>query len=407
MTVWVKKSLGEVAKLRSGIGFPRNLQGRSEQKYPFAKVGDISAVARAGNTAISSARNAVSEEDLETLRAAPFPAGTIAFAKIGEAISQNFRVVTTCPMLLDNNVMGVIPDPRQVDTRYLLRYLQSLDFYALTGKTAVPAIRKSVLERVKIPLPPLPEQRRIAAILDKADAIRRKRQQTIDLADQFLRSAFLDMFGDPVTNPKGWPLVSIGKLAGNSKGAIVIGPFGSDLKVSDYRPEGHPVIFVRDIQDGTFVWDSQVFVDDAKFEQLRAHRVVPGDVLATKMGAPPAIAAVYPSDMPVGIITADIIRIRPDVSIARPTYLAAAINSPYIRAQVRRITEGVTRPKITLRSFRQLSIPVPPLELQGKWEQLIRAIERLLCKGSSAADRTHTLFNTLAQRAFRGELLHD
>lgn len=67
-------------------------------------------------------------------------------------------------------------------------------------------------EGFEIPLPPLPEQKRIAAILDKADAIRRKRQQAIQLADDFLRAVFLDMFGDPVTNPKGWPLKRFGEI---------------------------------------------------------------------------------------------------------------------------------------------------------------------------------------------------
>lgn len=73
--------------------------------------------------------------------------------------------------------------------------------------------RPAEVERIKIPLPPLTEQKRIAAILDKADAIRRKRQQAIQLADDFLRAVFLDMFGDPVTNPKGWKSMPLGRVA--------------------------------------------------------------------------------------------------------------------------------------------------------------------------------------------------
>ena len=76
--------------------------------------------------------------------------------------------------------------------------------------TTVAIVSKSKFEELQIPLPPLEEQKRIAAILDKADAIRRKRQQAIQLADDFLRSVFLDMFGDPVTNPKGWEVKHLG-----------------------------------------------------------------------------------------------------------------------------------------------------------------------------------------------------
>ena len=73
--------------------------------------------------------------------------------------------------------------------------------------------RPAEVERIEIPLPPLAEQKRIAAILDKADAIRRKRQQAIQLADDFLRAVFLDMFGDPVTNPKGWEIAELGSIS--------------------------------------------------------------------------------------------------------------------------------------------------------------------------------------------------
>ncbi|SFE66559.1 type I restriction enzyme, S subunit [Nitrosomonas sp. Nm166] len=101
---------------------------------------------------------------------------------------------------------------------YLRHYLTSDNFHrqfmnttAGMGGSLVRA-RPAAVEKIKIPLPPLKEQKRIAAILDKADAIRRKRQQAIALTDQLLRSIFLDMFGDPVTNPKGWEIKPVEDL---------------------------------------------------------------------------------------------------------------------------------------------------------------------------------------------------
>jgi len=116
------------------------------------------------------------------------------------------------------------------------------------------------------------------------------------------------------------------------------------------------------------------------------------------------IAAVYPSQMPEGVVTADIVRIRPDPSKAYPTYLASAINAPYIKAQVRRITEGVTQPKITLRRFKELRIPHPPLELQETWDRLVVVREINAGHAISLSTRCDDLFGALVQRAFRGNL---
>src|SRR5690606_10427539 len=92
----------------------------------------------------------------------------------------------------------------RIDLRYSYYALKKANLASRTITTSIPGLNRDDLYQTKIPLPPLEEQKRIAAILDKAEAIRRKRQQAIKLADDFLRSVFLEMFGDPVTNPKGW-----------------------------------------------------------------------------------------------------------------------------------------------------------------------------------------------------------
>jgi len=101
--------------------------------------------------------------------------------------------------------MAFVANPKLLNARYAYRFLCSIDMYALASATTVPSIRKSTLEAIQIPLPMLDEQRRIVAILDKADALRAKRRKAIAKLDQLLQSVFLEMFGDPVTNPKGWP----------------------------------------------------------------------------------------------------------------------------------------------------------------------------------------------------------
>src|SRR5690606_2356363 len=122
-----------------------------------------------------------------------------------------------------------------------------------------------------------------------------------------------------------------------------------------------------------FCWVSDVFVSPSKSRELESHQVETGDVIATKMGLPPCIACVYPPGLGTGIITADVIRLRPNTEAATSEWLAAYINSEIVRRQVRGITGGVTRPKVTLRDFRSLVVALPPL---GEQHLIIEAVER-------------------------------
>lgn len=300
------------------------------------------------------------------------------------------------------------PRPGKIERRYLAYLLRHDDFLSYAEKhssrTNIPKINRDALLAYEVRLPPLSEQRRIADILDKADAIRRKRKASIVLTEQLLRSTFLEMFGDPMTNSKGWPTVPIEALASADRNALAIGPFGSNLLSSDYTTSGHPVVFVRDLVTAHFVWKSNVFISAAKFAELAAHHAQPGDVVATKMGDPPGIACVVPDDFPRAVVTADVVKVSVDRSKVFPAYLAAAINSPWGRRQISAITAGVTRAKITLRDFRNVLVRLPPLEQQRRYIDHVAKVactKEELALGSAEANR---LFSSLVARAFSGSL---
>lgn len=162
--------------------------------------------------------------------------------------------------------------------------------------------------------------------------------------------------------PNEWEVEPIMRLTSSS----VIGPFGSDLVASDYRVSGIPVIFVRDVKPDQLVWKSNVFVSATKAQALAAHEVRAGDVVATKMGMPPCVAAVYPKSMPCGIVTADIVRLRPCTDRICPDWMSMFINFSAVAKQVEQITAGVTRPKVTLRDVRDLLIGLPSIEEQER-----------------------------------------
>lgn len=171
--------------------------------------------------------------------------------------------------------------------------------------------------------------------------------------------------------PSGWALADIDDIKANSPNALAIGPFGSNLKVSDYRDSGVPLVFVRNIRARAFDTSDLKFVSRAKAESLRAHHVTEGDLLVTKMGDPPGDVAIYPLHEE-GIITADCIKLTPHTSI-NTKYLMYALRTPAAKRQIIQITQGVAQPKMSLARFRHgVQIPLAPSAEQNR---IVAAIE--------------------------------
>lgn len=218
----------------------------------------------------------------------------------------------------------------------------------------------------------------------------------------------------PTTNylpeiPTGWVWASIDQIASDEKYSLAIGPFGSDLKVSDYRASGIPLVFVRNIRSGKYGGEHTKYITQEKLEQLVAHSIEPGDVLVTKMGDPPGDADVYPIGQPRAVITADCIKIRCWSGLIRPNFLKAVINSHLGQQQIRPITQGVAQKKVSLGRFSTLAIPVPPLEEQDKILELLGHIQKeagtldesiAFALEKSASQRTNIL-----KKAFSGDLV--
>jgi len=287
--------------------------------------------------------------------------------------------------LLNQRVCKVEARPGAIDPGFLYYSLKPkiAEIHRRTPQTTVRHLSTKAVERIELPTIRLRAQRRIAGILDTVDDAIRSTERLIAKLEQVKQGLLHDLLTrgidengdlrDPTRDreqfgvsrlgliPSQWQVLSLQQISARIPGSTTIGPFGSNLVASDYRTSGIPVIFVRDVREDGFRWISDVYISEDKAAQLAAHMTRPGDVLATKMGLPPCVAALHPEHSEPAVITADIIRLRPDTDVIDAAWLVAMINSEIVRKQVRAITGGVTRPKVTLRDFRQLLIAVPPL----------------------------------------------
>lgn len=367
----------------------------------MAKVGDISRVARSGNSHLASADHYVDEADLARLGTKPIPKGSVLFAKIGEAIKQNHRVIAARDLLIDNNAIAAVPGP-DVTGDYLYQFLRTIDLYGLASTTAVPSLRKSDLARITLPLPSLQQQARIAGILGSADALRAKRRAAIAQLDALARSIFIDMVGGGCSHL--WPETTVASIADPAPGSIRTGPFGSQLLHSEFVDEGVAVLGIDNAVHNEFRWAGRRYVSPAKYKELKRYTVKPGDVLITIMGTC-GRCAVVPDDIPAAINTKHLCCITLDKRKCLPEFLHAYfLWHPTARAHLERRAKGAIMSGLNMGIIKALPVRLPPLYLQGQFARRLRAVRCLTTANGSSLLRLDELFSSLQHRAFRGEL---
>lgn len=295
-----------------------------------------------------------------------------------------------------NNHAHVLKSNGKADLGFLAYYINSINLEPYVTGSAQPKLNKKNLDSIKIPLPPLEEQKRIAAILDKADSVRRKRQQSIDLADDFLRSVFLDMFGDPVTNPKGWEVKSLKDIA-----RIQIGPFGTQLHKEDYIENGIPLINPTHIVKGEIIPKANLTISNEKHASLSEYHLKTGDIVMGRRGEMGRCAIVNSKEEGWMCGTGSLF-IRPKQTGVFSEYLNKLLSSQAIKNHLESESQGATMPNLNKTIVGNIKIPVPTDEVL---EQFTVIKETFLKTKSSVIDSLNApLFESLSQKAFAGEL---
>ena len=350
-----------------------------------------------------------------------------------------------------------------LDKSFLEKWLISIatKIESMGTGTTVKGVRLNEIRELRIPLAPLNEQRRIVekietlfARLDQGEAalrhtqtlLARYRQSVLkaavtgaltadwraenahrlehgrDLLARILqtrretwqgRGKYQEPAAPDTSNlpelPEGWVWASVDELSSSAPNSLCIGPFGSNLKVEDYRDTGVPLVFVRHIRAKNFEGHNSRFVTEEKAFELSSHRVFPGDLLITKMGDPPGDVCIYPDSLPVAIITADCIRFAASTVGVSRDYLAGAIESRIVQAQIHALAKGVAQQKVTLAGFKRVAIPLPSTLEQNLLATVIetefgKAIE-LAVHVQTELTRSAALRQSILKDAFAGKLV--
>ena len=314
--------------------------------------------------------------------------------------------------LYTNEAIASLPiKDETVLNKYFLKYaLATIDLEkevdnAVKGKT----LNKQKLKNLEIPLPPLEEQKRIVAKIDtlfaKIDKAISLTEESLKQAKNLLPSVLKEVF-ENLDSPKS----SLSEFCSDGKKHMVGGPFGSNLKATEYVDKGYPIIRLQNVNRFDFIEKNIKFVTQEKAEFLKSHSYVSGDIVLTKLGAPLGKCCIVKKVCGIdrGVISADIVRIRINEKENIKEFVVAGINSEVIRKQLMSKTQGATRPRVTLKELRQMILPKPSYEEQliivDKIKYLKDKSKKIQSKLEEQLAYLQQLKSSILSKAFKGEL---
>ena len=356
--------LGDVCTFYSGTGFPNIYQGKADGKYPFYKVGDISRNVLSGNRELKICENYIDDDTVTKIKGTLLPPQTVVFAKIGEALRLNRRAITSRDCLVDNNAMGIKSDDSIIDSLYFYYFMCNVDLQNYCESTTVPSVRKTRIAEIEIPLPPL---------------------------DELVKARFVEMFGDPVSNPYNWEKVSLSELAD-----IRIGPFGSLLHKEDYIEGGHPLVNPSHIIDGKIVIDEKLTVSHQKYVELEAYHLKAGDVVMGRRGEMGRCAVVSQEDLLCG--TGSLL-IRPKGKVTAD-YIQKIISFPSFKKMIEDMAVGQTMPNLNVPIVSAFQIIKPPVQVQENYYTFVTQVDKSKLTIRQSLDKLEVLKKALMQQYF-------
>ncbi|GJC31245.1 restriction modification system S chain-like protein [Acinetobacter sp. KAM398] len=389
MTIPVKK-ISTFCKTGSGGTPSRSNNAFFENgTIPWVKSGELK------NRYITEIEEYITDLAVEKSSAKLVSKGSLLIAMYGATVGEVSQL--TFDATTNQAICNIQPDENVCDVNYLYRFLEASKPYLLSRRVGggQPNISQSVIKDLDVPLPPLSEQRRIASILDQADELRQKRQQAIEKLDQLLQATFIDMFGDPVSNPKGWDIGCIGDMLESVK-------YGSSDKAT---LEGEiPILRMNNL-----TYSGEMNLTDLKYitkvQADEKYLVKEGDILFNRTNSKELVGktAVYNGPEPMAY-AGYLIRGRTKANYT-PEYISAFLNSPWGKEKLQSMCKSIVgMANINAKEFQSIVLPIPPEALQAHFKSKVLAIREKKQLLANQLKVFEILFKSLQNQAFSGNL---
>ncbi len=392
---WGGIQLEEIADVRAGSAFPIKYQGNIKGKYPFYKVSDMNLT---GNeTLMYASNNWVEEDTVKTLKAKLFPKDTVIFPKVGAAVHTNKKRLLSCNSLVDNNVMGVmIRNYNLCIPYYLLYWFEFIDLGDLSNPGPLPAITATTVKNSKIPLPPLPEQRVIAHVLQTIQEAKFTRQREIAL-ERERKAALMDYLFSHGTKdephketeigeiPESWEVVQLGDIA--------------NLRRENIKPKDSQnlnFVGLEHIDSGESILKRWGNASDTKSAKKHFY---PNDVLYGKLRSYLDKAVIAEME---GICSTDILVFTAN-SKTVPRFLVYLLHTEAFVNHAVATSTGISHPRTSWDSLGKFTFALPPLREQRAIANIFRAIDEKTATLEQEAQHLDELFHAMLDELMTGK----
>lgn len=381
---------GELAEISAGNPAPQNTCAFGNKGLPFVRAGSLDFLCNGGDI---NGLELIDKEEAARYKLRLFPKDTVVFAKSGMSakIGRVYRLPQNAYLV--SHLAAILPNPRELDSGYLSYFLQAHSPAKLIPNDAYPSIRLSEISNIEIPLPPLSEQKRIAAILDKVDGIIRKRKQSVKLLDELVKAKFVDMFGDLEINDKGWKTTTFSSIADFKNGinytpseagqkifCIGVGDFRNKVKIT-YMDE------IEEVKLDTLPNTEYLLKDsDILIVRSNGNSKLVGRSMLT-----------YPGKTKI-TFSGFCIRCRVKSELITPEFLIHILKTTSLRQKL--VGRGANIKSITQVNLSSLSLILPPKSLQCAFISIYSIIDRYKNKLMNALTEAQLLKESLIQIFF-------
>ena len=319
---------------------------------------------------------------------------------IGRKGSINNPIFTETPFWNVDTAFGLCAIPTKLHPKYLYYFCEKFDFEQLNTTVTIPSLTKANLLNVEIPLPPLDEQRKIAAVLDKVSDPIAKRRQQLDKLDEMVQARFVEMFGNLAAPECKYVRCKLEEACLDSDD-INCGPFGTQLSKDEYKEQGVAVWEIPQINSG-FKEQPIHFLTNKKAKQLSAYSLIPGDIAMSRKGNV-GRCGLFPNDFAPGIIHSDVLRIRVDNSRVNPCFMMYQLHfSRAVEHQIEMVSSGAVMAGINVTKLKQIYVHIPPFDLQQQFAAFVEQTKKIKNAIDNSLNKLETLKKALMQKYFGG-----
>ena len=321
---------------------------------------------------------------------------------------------------LQRSVAVIRLDAKTIHPELCYQYLRGDDFQRQlslrSNSTAQAGVYLGELARISVPIPPLPEQKKIASILTSVDEVIENTQKQIDKLQDLKKATMNELLTKGIGHtefkdsglgriPEGWHYSEIQTLVKDYKGSIVDGPFGSNLKTSDYVETGVPVLQGKNVTNDRFMWSDVRYITKDKAKELSRSSVRVGDILMVKIGSVGYSAIVDNlNNFGFAIIPANLLKIDIDESKAVTKYVHHYMTSPEGKKRIVDAASSTAQPALSLGTMKKFRLPIPPLPEQKKIASILTSMDKTIEEHQRKLAQTQSLKKSLMQDLLTGKI---